>query len=254
MIKKNIIVDNLNVTYYQSSTFTSVGALVFLHGWQSQALHLKSIFDILDNYIAIDLPGFGLSEIPPSAWGLADYANFLKALLIKLGITDPILIGHSVGGSIAIKYLSQGGSAKKIILIDSAGIRDYDNHKKLLIRLLAKGFKIISKILPSNFYSSLRTKIYHSIGGEDYIEAGQLVETYKKIIAEDMQHEISSIATPTSLIWGEDDKATPVEQARIINELIKNSTLNIIDNASHFPFIDQPDKFQEIFSREINAN
>lgn len=254
MTRKNLIVDNLNITYYQSSTFEPVGALVFLHGWQSQALHLQSLFADLDNYIAIDLPGFGLSEIPRSSWGLAEYANFLKAVLTKLEISNPSLIGHSVGGSIIIKYLSQGGTAKKIILIDSAGIRNYDNLKKLFLRWLAKGFRFITKPLPTKLYTALRIKIYHLIGGEDYVEAGPLVEIYKKVIAEDLQNEATEINIAASLIWGKNDKSTPVEHGVIMNELIKNSTLNIIDNAGHFPFIDQPEKFKEIFRRELNAD
>jgi pimeloyl-ACP methyl ester carboxylesterase len=254
MIKKNIIVANLNITYYQSSTFEPKGALVFLHGWQSQALHLKSIFENLDNYIAIDLPGFGLSDRPANPWSLNDYANLLASLLDKLGLTNPVLIGHSVGGAIIIKFLAQGGTAEKIILIDPSGIRNYDNLKKLLLRLSAKIIKLILSPLPAKFYNSLRHKAYRAIGSEDYVEAGLLVETYKKIIAEDLQGDLAAITVPTTLIWGKNDTAAPIEHGWIMNELIKNSTLHIIDNAGHFPFIDQPEKFKEVFSKKLYAN
>lgn len=253
MIKKNIIVANLNITYYQSSTFEPKGALVFLHGWQSQALHLKSIFENLDNYIAIDLPGFGLSEQPKAAWAATEYAAFLEELLRKLDVSEPTLIGHSFGGSVLIKYLSNGGQAKKIILIDASGVR-IQTPKKIFFKLLTKSMSIFTRILPASTTQMLRKRFYSAINSSDYLEAGNLKESYLRIISEDLQTDMQKVDAPTTLIWGSDDRDVPLTYAKIMNDKISNSKLYAIPEAGHFPFIDQPNKFKEIFSKEINAD
>lgn len=67
MINKNLIVNNLRINYYQSADLINNEPLIFLHGWGADANIFKNIFKDLDNFIALDLPGFGQSEIPPGA-------------------------------------------------------------------------------------------------------------------------------------------------------------------------------------------
>lgn len=253
MVKKNIIVQNLNITYYQSSTFTPVGALVFLHGWESQALHLKTIFENFDNYIAIDLPGFGLSEKPGTAWAATEYASFFSEFIKKLYISNPTLIGHSFGGSIIVKYLSTGGEAKKIFLIDASGVRIKTARNKLLL-ITAKVSKLFTWVIPPKLFKKIRKSFYNYINSTDYIEANSLKESYLKIITEDLRPDMAKIATSTVMIWGVDDKDVPLEYAKIMKNLISGSKLLEIPEAGHFPFIDQPQRFMEIFRKEIDAD
>jgi pimeloyl-ACP methyl ester carboxylesterase len=253
MVRRKIIVDDLYIAYYQSDTLNKENALIFLHGWGSESLHLKNIFETVDNYVAVDLPGFGKSELPKSVWSVGDYADFLKAFLDKLEIKSPTLVGHSFGGSIIIKYLAEKGVAKKVILISSSGIRK-GGVRIYIWKMLAKMAKVIMS-LPGldKFRDRLRSKFYKAIDAEDYIEAGKLTESYKKIIREDLKENMKKINTETVLIWGKEDKATPLEQGITMKKLIKNSRLDIIKNAGHFSFVDQPGEFNKIFLREINA-
>ena len=113
---KNIIIGNLNIKYYRNVAIDKKNVLVFLHGWGSQAMHFQKTLEKCTNFVAVDLPGFGDSEIPTSAWSLDDYANFIRDFLKKMGIENPVLAGHSFGGSVAIKYCAQNHGAKKLIL------------------------------------------------------------------------------------------------------------------------------------------
>ncbi len=253
MFEKQIIIDSLKIHYYQGDNFDENNTIVFLHGWNSEALHLKTIFAELENFIALDLPGFGKSDLPRTAWAAAEYADFLQKFLGKLEIKKPILAGHSFGGSVIMKYSSNGGTAKKIILISSSGIRKR-GLKIGLYKVMAKIMRI-ALMLPglSFFKDKIRKKAYKMIDSEDYIEAGALTESYKKIIREDLSEEMQKIRTKTVLIWGENDCSTPLAQGELTHRLIENSELYIVKNAGHFSFIDQPAEFQKIFLREIDA-
>lgn len=252
MINKNLIVDNLRINYYQGDNYKNFEPLIFLHGWGAEAISLKNVFCDLENYIAIDLPGFGRSEMPKDAWGLNNYSNFLTTFLEKLEIINPILIGHSFGGSIIIKYMGRGGLAKKIILIDSAGIRERGMRVKIYY-YIAKIFKLLFLIPGLNFTKDyIRKLFYKAIDSSDYVEAGKLTEIYKKIISEDLSEDLKKIKIKTALIWGEDDKDTLLSDAKKMSELIAGAKLYIIKKAGHFPFLDQPENFNKIFKSQIN--
>lgn len=251
LLYKNIVIDGVLIAYYQSEAFDPGNALVFLHGWGSQASHFKNITEHCQNVIAIDLPGFGQSSLPQDVWGIDDYAASIDKFLIKIGINNPVLIGHSFGGSIAIAYASAGKKLKKLILIDAAGIRK-PSIKKSLYRMLARAVHPLLNI-PGirRFKDSIRNKAYHAIDASDYIYAGPRSEIYKKIISQDLSPILSKISYDTILIWGEMDKATPLEDARSMQRSIVGSKLYIIARAGHFPFIDQPDDFLHIFLKQI---
>lgn len=254
MTEKNVIINNLKICYYQSDDLKKEGVSVFLHGWGSEALHLGTLLRECDNYIAIDLPGFGNSEKPETPWSVSEYSIFLKAFIEKLEIKDPVLIGHSLGASIIIKYLGSGGKAKKAVLISPSGIRER-GMKIFFWYAVAKIFKVIT-LIPGirAFRRVIRKSFYSAIDSEDYIEAGAMSESYKKIIREDLREDMKKIKTDTVLIWGEKDEATPLRYGVLTQQLIGNSRLDILKDAGHFSYIDQPEAFKKIFLKEIDAD
>lgn len=251
MLEKQIIIDGLNIDYFQSDDLKKDGVVVFLHGWGSRATHMKNIFENLPNFVAFDLPGFGGSGLPPIPWGVAEFAQFLENFLEKLEIKNSILVGHSVGGSIIIKYLAEGGMAKKAVLIASAGIRKR-GLKIFLYKIIAKVFRLVFSLPGLHiFKAKIRKKFYLAIDSTDYIEAGKMTESYKKIIHDDLTANFSKVKIPVVLIWGEKDFITPLWQGELMRKNMANSKLFVISEAGHFSFIDQPEKFREIFSKEI---
>ncbi len=249
--KKNIIIRNLNIQYFQSENINKNNAVVFLHGWGSHAMHFQKTLEKCENFVAIDLPGFGNSEAPKTAWSLADYSLFISDFLQKLNIKNPIVAGHSFGGSIGIKYCSDKNKCKKLILIGSAGIRK-KNIKKYGFFIAAKIFGILFSLpFLGNLKEIVRKRYYKAIDSEDYINAGALTETYRKVINEDLTNNLEKISTPTILIWGKNDEDTPLEDGKLMNQLIKNSHLFIVSNAKHYVFLDNEKEFNEIFLSQI---
>jgi pimeloyl-ACP methyl ester carboxylesterase len=245
--KKNIIVQNLSIQYYQSESIDKNNALVFLHGWGSRALHFQKTLDKCENAIAIDLPGFGNSQAPYASWSLSDYSIFIHEFLEKIDIKKPILAGHSFGGSIGIKYSAQYKDIKKLILIGSAGVRER-TMKKYFYLVVAKIFGIIFSLLGVKAYKEkIRKRFYKAIDSEDYANAGALSDTYKKIIDEDLKKDMKKIDVPVVIIWGESDKETPLADGKLMEALIRGSELRIIPGAGHYAFLDNEKAFEEIF-------
>lgn len=237
-----IIIDNLMTSY---SVAGKGPVVLFLHGWGDN----KETFSTLSNelsgsyhVVSVDLPGFGATEAPSTAWGLDDYciwvANFIKKLKVD---SVYAVIGHSNGGAIAIKSLSgQYIDSKKLILLASSGIRTKDSVKKIINNMIAKIGKAITIFLPKNQKQILRRKMYRSMGS-DITVAPHMEETFKNVVAEDIVAQTKNINIPTLIIYGDDDTYTPPEFGRELSENIKDSKLIIVPNAGHFIQKDAPE-------------
>jgi len=252
MLKKDIIIQNLKTTYYQSEVFNKDNALIFLHGWGSEPQIFNDLLNQNRNSIAIALPGFGGSETPKRAWFVSDYANFLKQFLEKLQINKPTLIGHSFGGSVIIKYCAHNKIAKQIILINSAGIRK-KGIKIFLYLILAKIFKTIF-LIPgvALLKNKIRKRFYSHIVATDYLNAGPLKQTFQNIINEDLSEDMIKTKTKTTLIWGERDQETPLKNGLLMQSLIPQAEMFIVREGKHFMFDNE--EFNRIFFKQINAN
>ncbi|EKE13705.1 MAG: alpha/beta superfamily hydrolase/acyltransferase, partial [uncultured bacterium] len=116
------------------------------------------------------------------------------------------------------------------------------NNIKFLTFLLKPFFKW-------RLMKGLKQFIYKKIGAEDYIATPQLKETFLNIINENLEDCLSEINQKTLIVWGENDKDTPLEFAKIMHQKIKNSKLKIIKEAGHFSFLDKPKEFcQELLN------
>ncbi len=238
---KQIIINGLLINYYINHV-NSPNTVVFVHGWLSNAKvwwHLMhALGKVGFNSIAIDLPGFGDSQVPEYSVDNNFYCEILKDLLTKLKVQKFILVGHSNGGAIAVKYAnSYTLDIDKLILIDAAGIRK-KTRSKTLKNLLAK---TVSPLFKVPFLKPLRAAIYSAMGSEDYINSEYLGSTYRNIINDDISLMYKTIYIPTLIVWGKKDKSTPIEYGEFINSQIKDSKLELID-AGHFPFLEKPNE------------
>ena len=241
MIKKEIIVSGLKINYLVSPDFNPEKASVFLPGWKSPVDLFCGVMGDIPNLLAINLPGWGGSEMPYETWGLAEYAKLVKDILQKLEISNPILIGHSVGGAIAVECSSNDLKAKKLIIIGGAIIRE----RLVRAQLMFIGAKVFRFLFPF-INKKMRQRIAGKSLSPDYIEAGEMEEIYKCLIDEDRQEEFSKLDLPITLIWGQNDKATPYNQAERLRDLNKQAILETIPSAGHYCFLDKPEEFRRI--------
>lgn len=185
----------------------------------------------------------GLTGNLEKVWDLSDYVEWLKNIVDKK-TGKVILIGHSNGGRIALAFTNlYPEKVEKLILIDSAGI--YHNElplkiKRFIFRTIAK----IGKNLTSS--KSLKDLLYKVARESDYKDLEENVkQTMINLISSDLKPILSQIQTPTLIIWGRNDKVTPLSDGLIMNSLIKDSKLEIIENTRHSPMFTHPEKVAE---------
>ncbi len=217
--------------------------ILMLHGWKDSLGTFDELVPLLPGHriIRLDMPGFGGSDAPPSAWGVGEYSEFVKAFTEKLSISPEVIVGHSFGGRVAIKGVGSGVlKPKKLVLIAAAGLARRNTLKNHILAGFAKAGRAVTSIPPLSFWqNALRRKLYGALGS-DYFAAGSLKEIFKKVVSEDLSEYAAKIAIPTLLIWGRDDASTPLSQAERIHELIECSQLDVVMNAGHFVHKEKP--------------
>ncbi len=239
----NLVVNGLNIEY--SDTGSGIPVLL-LHGWGSSFDVYKGVISALSDrcrLVAMNFPGCGASDTMPLPWTLEDYCKLVLKFLDAVGLSNPIMIGHSHGGRVILKMAAEGMVAPpKIVLLDSAGLIPKKSIKQ---KLRAKSFKAVKRIatLPviKNHSEEILEKARRRYGSADYNAAPEVLrKTMVSLVNTDLRDIISNIKCPTLLIWGENDTATPLSDAKIIEKLIPDAGLCVIKGAGHYAFCEQP--------------
>ena len=206
--------------------------LLFLHGY----LASKECFYPQINYFskfyrvtALDFPGMGQAEALSAPWSVGDYADWTGEALSTLGIVRPRVIAHSFGGRVAVKLLAEDAFSRAV-LTGCAGIVKKRN---LCYRFRVKSYQICKKIAPKFAEKHFGSAEYRTL-------SPVMRESYKKIVNEDLRETASKISVPVLFLHGERDEEVPLSSIRIYLEKIGGSTLKVLKNCGHFPFLDDP--------------
>jgi len=232
--------------------------LVFLHGWGSNLQAFTRVQEYFQNdfhTFAIDLPGMGKSQEPNEVWGVEEYTQFIEEFCRVKNITNPILAGHSYGGRVSILFSSRN-PVTKLVLLDSAGIKP---KRSMKYYLKVYSFKTAKNVLPFLVGKTKATEIIDNYrkkaGSSDYNAAnGIMRQILVKSVNEDLQHVMPNIKAPTLLVWGENDTATPVSSAQIMEKLIPNAGLVVLKNAGHFAFVEKLNEFLIILNNFLQPD
>ena len=251
--KKQIVLNKLLINYYARESSIAGPTLVFLHGWRSEAKIWLPIINSLvqegKTVYALDLPGFGRSETPSQSFTIADYSEAVARFIEALKLSDVCLVGHSFGGRVAIKLaVSRPDLVQKLLLADSAGVRE-KSWKRDLFKVGAKIVRPIFKLPP---LQPLRKRIYRLIGAEDYVMTPELKEVFLKTINEDLTPLLPKIKQRTLVIWGDQDKETPLKFGRLMAKQIPRAKLKVIKGAGHCSFVDEPNEFLQVLKDFLN--
>lgn len=232
-----IILNNLAVEYRDEGNGPVV---LLLHGWKDDLHTYNELIPALGSgfrTVRLDFPGFGGSESPKHAWSTRDYARFVADFCSKLGIRPDVIVGHSFGGRVLLRGLTDGlFTLQKVILIASAGLAKYKTFHAHFFLFAAKIGKVILFFLPKRLKQHFRRRLYGAAGSGDYmnIHNGVLKETFIKAIREDLSGCACAVSIPTLLIWGNRDVTTPVWEGERLHNLISGSRLEVIPGAGHF--------------------
>ncbi|GAC1386356.1 MAG: alpha/beta hydrolase [Candidatus Saccharimonadales bacterium] len=243
-----VVVESLLINYSDQGHGPVV---VLLHGWGDRLETYASMQARLVSHwrvIALDLPGFGRSQAPPTGWDLDDYARLLHEFLAKLDVAVVHgVIGHSNGGALAIRALSlKLLITDKLVLLAASGVRDQNNARRTMVKLVAKTGKYATFWLPLSVRQRLQRRLYGSVGSDMFV-APALQETFKRTVRQDVQADARAISIPTLLIYGDQDRATPLAQiGQRLHDLIANSRLEIVQGADHFVHQAEPERVNQL--------
>ncbi len=248
----NIRVDDYNICY--KITGEGDETVVILQGWGTDLGVYDSVASSINEkyrVVQFDLPGFGGSDEPREAWNVDAFADFFCKFMEALEIRKAILIGHSYGGRVIIKLAARESlpfEIDRIVLIDSAGVlpkRSFSQKMKI------RRYKILKKILNLKLVYFLFPELIDDWrsrqGSADYRNATPMMRNCLVMaVNEDLTPLLPKIKQETLLIWGDKDTATPIGDAKIMDEMIPNSGLAVIPGTGHFSFLEQPVIFRNI--------
>lgn len=223
--------------HYRFSKKKEGEVLLLLHGWQGNIKsfdclkELKSKFRVLE----LDFPPFGKSD-EPNGWNVFSYANMVISLCEHLKLTKCHILGHSFGGRIGILISAIKSSVEvdKLVLVDSAGLKPKRNLSYHLKNATYRMKKSLGLDV-SNY------------GSPDYkLLSPNMKKTFSSIVSTHLEEYAKLIKQNTLIIVGENDTETPVYMAKRLNKLIKNSSLYIMKDTTHFCYLEKPYEFKKL--------
>lgn len=226
--------------------------IFIVHGWTYSTEKWDGLVEWLNKHgvdvVMLKVPG--LTAPLKEVWELENYVEWLRDELTKEK-GKVILLGHSNGGRIGLAYtVKYPEKVKQLILMDSAGI--FHNDFKIRIKRLIFGnlAKAGRKFTDSVF---LRKVLYKFTRESDYERANPVLRmTLRNLIRIDLTERLSEIKTPTVIIWGEDDRITPLRDGKIMNVRIKGSELFVIKGAKHSPHFTNMEEVGNIILKQLN--
>jgi pimeloyl-ACP methyl ester carboxylesterase len=225
-------------------------SIYLLHGWAYQTEKWQPLLDELKaaciKVTLLRVPGLTTQPLK-KAWNMDDYTRWLGE---ETKGKPVILIGHSNGGRIALNYaVKYPERVQKLVLIDSAGIVASDAKtvvKRNVFKAAAKTGKLLTKS------PAARKVLYKLARVHDYEQASPVMrETMSNMLASDRRLDVGKVKTPTVLIWGRDDGATPLKQGQTMQQRMTNAKLHIIDGARHSPQFTHTGKVAEIIKKAL---
>ena len=224
-----INIKNLNVNYIQYGEGKDI---LLLHGWGQNIEMMKPLGDCFSDRFKItiiDLPGFGQSDEPSVPWTIDDYELLIEEFIEKLKIKKPIVIGHSFGGRLAIRYCARN-PISKLVLFGSPCIRIQES-LPFTVRVL----KCLKKVPGLN---SIGEHMKKYIGSRDYKAASPIMrQTLVEVVNEDLSKYAREIEEPTLLIWGNNDTEAPVKEAKELEKIMIDAALIILPG-THYAYLE----------------
>src|SRR3954452_12069293 len=236
--------------------------VVMIHGlggcWQNWLENIRPVAETGRRVIALDLPGFGYSEMPDDEISISGYGRVVNALCDELDVGEVVLCGHSMGGFTACETAIQFPErVERVVLISAAGITTSDLvHQPILggARIAAAlGTRAVANSLKVVRRKRLRRPVYASfIRYPDRIPTDFLFEitqgsgrpafhpALRAILSYDFRDRLPEIEVPVLIVWGYEDMLVPNSDAGEFERLTTNSRKVVFDDTGHSPMMERP--------------
>lgn len=244
-------------------------AVVLVHGLGKAAARdwSKLMPALAERYsvLALDLPGFGRSDKGNHHYSPDNFARVLDGVLDKRVPPRFTLIGHSMGGSVALAYVAAYPQrVSRLVLVDAVGVL----HRSVYVEHLARVGAQRAIGLDSPWFESVVRAIQNRM--ENWPLRGELVlkdsDVRRRLLRGDpnaisafamVEHDFSrvlrAIAAPTLVIWGAEDIIAPLRSGQALASAIPGARLTVIEGAAHAPMVQFPDRFNPLVIDELDG-
>jgi pimeloyl-ACP methyl ester carboxylesterase len=257
-----------------STRYWSLGdkgtAVVLIHGLGGSVdLWMHNIQPLASQHrvYLLDLPGFGGSDQPESSFSPFDYARFLHAFIGLLHMDKPTLVGHSLGGGVALYYaLCFPENVNRLVLVDSAGLGKEVTWTLKLMSLPWVGelcsyptrvgvglffkYAVRNGVLITKDLVELYYRFFSRPGFRSFLlRMVRLIVTVRgtrEQILTLIVDNLEKIKQPVLIIWGEEDRVLPLKHGYFAKQKLPNATLEIIEGCGHLSFFERPDVFNKL--------
>lgn len=242
--------------------------LLFIHGlggiWQNWLLNLCVFMDS-HRCVAVDLPGFGLSEKPDGEISIPRFAETVDAVCDQLGIEEPVVVGNSMGGFVGAELaVSFPTRVSKLVLVAAAGLStEYLSREPLLAGARAfmaltartglRGSPVVKRPrlrrialqpvvrYPERLSVPLASELVRGANAPGFMESFEALMSYS------FRDRLERIEVPVLVVWGRNDMLVPVEDAEMFAHLIGDNAHSVIfDDTGHLPMLERPTRFNEL--------
>ncbi len=249
---REVVVRGLRIAYQRAGQGPP---LLLLHGfisdsraWRRQIEDLSRDFDI----IAWDAPGCGGSSDPGEEFSMAQFAGCLAGLLDAIGIATAHVLGLSWGGTMALEFYRQRpGAVLSLILADTyagwTGSLGEEAAAQRLARCLRESEmppeEWVPQWVPDAFSATAPRAALDELASimSDFHPVG--FRAMSRAVAPDFRDALPQIGVPTLLIWGDDDKRSPLSAGEGMRDEIPGARLVVIPGAGHVSNMEQPELF-----------
>jgi pimeloyl-ACP methyl ester carboxylesterase len=246
---------------------TSGPVLLLLHGLLGSGASFGPALDELartHRVIAPDLLGHGASEKPSGDYSLGSLATLVRDLLVVLGVESATVVGHSLGGGVAMQLAYQfPATVERLVLVDSGGLgRSVSPALRAVAlpgaewvlpavfnpyaaRAAARLLRPLQRVTPpglAQVVAGLATLADAEARAAFVLTARSVIDVRgQRVSASDRLY--LAAALPLLLVWGARDPVIPVAHAHALHELLPGSTLVVFEGAGHFPQVEEPGRF-----------
>jgi pimeloyl-ACP methyl ester carboxylesterase len=246
--------------------------IVLLHGIAGSSETWSNIIPRLartHTVIAPDLLGHGESAKPPGDYSLGAYANLIRDLLEALDMPPATIVGHSLGGGVALQFAYQFPErCERLVLVSSGGL-GREVHPILRAAALP-GADLVLPWLATGAARGIGTLV-KVMGKVGFRKSADLGETWRSFVSlEDPEarraflHTVRSVidlggqlvsasdklyltkGLPTLIVWGERDPLIPVKHAVDSHDVMPGSRLEIFSDVGHYPYLEDPERFAAV--------
>jgi pimeloyl-ACP methyl ester carboxylesterase len=245
--------------------------LLWIHGlggvWQNWLLNIPAFMDT-HRCLAVDLPGFGQSELPAGEISIPGFARAVDRVCEALDVECPVVIGNSMGGFTGAELaVALPTRVSKLVLVAAAGLStEYLAREPLLAAArafaaltarssLLRGSPMVKRPrlrrlalqmivrYPERLSVPLTTELVQGANAPGFIDAFDALMGYS------FRDRLERIEVPVLIVWGRNDILVPVDDAEMYEHLIGDNAHSVIfEDTGHLPMLERPSRFNELLA------